>query len=308
MINLSLRPLALTAFSALALLGTSLAASAQDITVTHAQGETTLQGVPEKVVVFDYAALDTLRVMGIEVAGVPGSNLPPSLSEYGADTYAKVGSLFEPDYEAVAALEPDLIIVAGRSSAAYPQLAPIAPTVDLSNNWTDFVNSVKANTETLGQIFGKDAEADALIAAYEEVAAPLRAEAGNLGRVMVILTNAGEVTDFGPGSRFGFVFDDLGMTPAVSEVAAETHGDAISFEYILETNPDWLIVIDRDAATGTQGGAAEQVLDNELVAQTTAWQQGHVVYVDPARWYIINGGIANLTEMVTQLSDEMLAD
>ena len=37
---------------------------------------------------------------------------------------------------------------------------------------------------------------------------------------------------------------------ADSAIQADTHGQQISFEYILEKNPDWLFVIDRDAGIG----------------------------------------------------------
>src|SRR5690606_3451641 len=119
--------------------------------------------------------------------------------------------------------------------------------------------------------------------------AETQAVASEAGTGLVVLTSAGEVTNFGPGSRFGWIFDTLGVTPAaVGAEGAEAapHGDAVSFEYLLEANPDWLFVIDRDAATGTEG-AANAVLDNELVAQTTAAQSAQVVYVDPIRSYIV---------------------
>ena len=73
----------------------------------------------------------------------------------------------------------------------------------------------------------------------------------------------------------------------------------VSFEFILEANPDWLFVIDRDAATGT--GASKAILDNELVQQTTAWKSGQVVYVDPVRSYVVNGGLPAFTALVEQV-------
>jgi iron complex transport system substrate-binding protein len=123
----------------------------------------------------------------------------------------------------------------------------------------------------------------------------------------VVLTNAGEVTAYGAGSRFGWIHDSLGVQPAVADLEAATHGDAVSFEFILEANPDWLFVIDRDAATG-QPGAAEQVLDNELVAQTSAWQQDQVVYIDPIRFYVINGGLPAFTALVEQVGTALAAE
>jgi iron complex transport system substrate-binding protein len=86
-------------------------------------------------------------------------------------------------------------------------------------------------------------------------------------------------------------------------VEAATHGDAISFEFILEANPDMLFVIDRDAATGS--GAAAAILDNELVAETTAWKNGDVVYIDPVRAYIVNGGLISFGIMADQVAEAL---
>jgi len=298
------RPLTLLSAAAFALAAS--AAFAEEITVTHAQGETVLPDTPAKVVTFDLASLDTLDALGIEIIGLPGSNLPEYLSKYSSDEYLKLGTLFEPDYEAVAAAEPDLIIVAGRSSAAYPELAKIAPTIDLSNDWADFEGSVKRNSLILGEIFGKSAEIEEMIADFDARKAEVQAAAAAAGTGLVVLTSGGEVTAYGPGSRFGWIHETAGLTPAIEDVEAATHGDAISFEFILETNPDWLFVIDRDAATADGGEAAQAVLDNELVAQTTAWSEGQVVYVDPVRSYVINGGLPALTYLVDQIGDALV--
>ena len=280
-------------------LATASLATAQEITVTHAQGETVLPATPVNVATFDFATIDTLDALGVEIKGVPASNLPEYLAKYAADSYAKIGTIFEPDYEAVNALAPDLIIVAGRSSAALPELAKIAPTIDLSNDWASFEASIKDNSRKLGEIFGKEAEVEALIATLDEKIAALKADAADAGTGLIVLTSGAEVTAYGTGSRFGWIHDTLGVTPAIADVEAATHGDAISFEFILETNPDWLFVIDRDAATGE--GAAAAILDNELVAQTNAWKNGNVVYIDPVRSYIVNGGLPAFTVLVDQV-------
>jgi iron complex transport system substrate-binding protein len=291
-------PAILAALFAGALAMTSLA-TAQEITVTHAQGEAKLPGVPTNVATFDFATIDTLDALGVQIKGVPASNLPEYLAKYGADSYAKIGTIFEPDYEAVNALAPDLVIVAGRSSAALPELAKIAPTIDLSNDWASFEASIKDNSRKLGEIFGKQAEVEALISTLDEKIAAVKADAADAGTGLIVLTSGAEVTAYGAGSRFGWIHDSLGVTPAIADVEAATHGDAISFEFILETNPDWLFVIDRDAATGE--GAAAAILDNELVQQTNAWKSGNVVYIDPVRSYIVNGGLPAFTALVDQV-------
>jgi iron complex transport system substrate-binding protein len=272
---------------------------AEELVVRHAQGETTVPKNPAKVVTFDIATLDTLDALGVEVYGLPGTNLPAYLGKYADEKYEKLGSLFEPDYEAVAAAAPDLIIVAARSSTAFAELSKIAPTIDLSNSWTDFENSVKANSRILGEIFDKSAEIDAMIRELDGKVAAVKAKAAEAGTGLIVLTSGSEITAYGAGSRFGWIHESLGVVPAIADVEAATHGDAVSFEFLLEANPDWLYVIDRDAATAE--GAAAAILDNELVAQTTAWKNGNVVYIDPVRSYIVNGGLPAFTALVDQV-------
>ncbi|WP_298179791.1 siderophore ABC transporter substrate-binding protein [Saccharomonospora sp.] len=283
------------------------AESENSIAVEHAQGTTTLDGTPERIVVFDLGVLQTLDTLGVEgVVGVPEvANLPEDLSEYGSDDYTKVGSLKEPDYEQVNALEPDLIIVAARSAPAYGELSEIAPTVDLSVDTTDFLASATERIETLGSLFGKE---DAVRDRLDELAAKAE-EVKNSGAAdktgLVILTTGGKISAYGPGSRFGIIYDDLGVQPAVDDLSADTHGDAISSEFIAEANPDLLFVIDRDSAIGESGESAKQVLDNALVNGTTAAKEDGIVYLDPSTWYLTSNGLPSLESMITSVGDSV---
>ncbi|WEX11846.1 siderophore ABC transporter substrate-binding protein [Chelativorans sp. AA-79] len=278
-------------------------ANAQEITVRHAQGETSVPANPGTVLVLDLAALDTLDAIGVEVGGVPQGPKPERLSKYNSDDYPKIGSLFEPDYEAVNAAEPDLIIAGGRSSAKYADLARIAPTIDLSVDPEHYLDSAKANAEILGRIFGKEDAVAEHLRKLDASIAVLREKARGIGKGLIILTTGGRMSAYGPGSRFGVLHDDFGIQPAVPDLDVATHGQSVSYEFILETNPDWLFVIDRDAAIGREGEAARQMLDNDLVNQTTAWREGHVVYLDPSDWYLAGSGLRALEATVQQLND-----
>ncbi|TYP81317.1 siderophore ABC transporter substrate-binding protein [Blastococcus xanthinilyticus] len=275
---------------------------AAEVTVSHAQGETTVPVDPETVVVFDVGALSTLDSLDVDVTGVPEAAYPESLEKYAGDEYTKVGSLFEPDYEAVNALEPDLIIVGGRSAAAYPQLAEIAPTIDLTVDNADFLESFEERVTSLAEVFGEeDAVADRL-AALDERVAEVKAAAADAGTGLFVMTNAGELAAYGPDTRFGMVYDELGVTPADENLTAADHGDAISFEYLAEKNPDMLFVLDRDAAIGQSGTAAEQVLDNELVAATSAAEDDEIHYLDSSVWYIAPTGLPSVESMVEEIA------
>ncbi|NTZ63483.1 siderophore ABC transporter substrate-binding protein (plasmid) [Agrobacterium tumefaciens] len=292
------------AITGLFLSAIALASTAQaDVTIQHTKGEISLSAVPKKVFVFDLASLDTLTALGVEVAGVPGGRKPAYLSQYEASDVAKIGTLFEPDYEAINAEKPDLIIVAGRSSAKYADLSKIAPTIDLTTDSKHFIDSSKKNIRTLATIFGKQGEAETLLKKFDASTAALKEKAAHAGKGMLILTTGGKMSTFGVGSRFGSLFSDYGVKVADENIKVGMHGQPTSFEYILETNPDWIFVIDRDAAIGREGDAASKLLDNEIVVQTTAWKANQVVYLDAAAWYLVGGGLTSMQSTVNQLTE-----
>ena len=277
---------------------------AEPLTIKHTQGEVTLQAAPQKVLVLDVNALDIIDALGAEPAGVPGSNLPPYLSKYAADSYAKVGSLFEPDYEAINAAEPDLVIVGGRSRAKFAEVSEIAPTVDLSVDSEPFTEALKANIATLGEIFGKEEKAAELVATFDAKVEGLKKAAEGAGSALILVTNAGKVGAYGPNSRVGWLHKEIGFKPVEDDIDDRFHGgDIVSFEYILEKNPDWLFVIDRDAGVGNAGNSAEATLDNELVARTQAFQNGRVVYLDPQAAYIVSAGYTSVSKLIDEVQD-----
>ncbi|MFD1197939.1 siderophore ABC transporter substrate-binding protein [Brucella gallinifaecis] len=282
----------------------SSAAVAADITIKHAQGETVLPASPQKVIVLDLAMLDNLDRFGVKVSGVPKlAYYPDYLKKYQSDDYAKVGTLFEPDYEAINAAQPDLIIVGGRSAAKYGELEKIAPTIDLTIAGKNLIEGSNDNIEKLGQIFGKEKDAKTEIDKLNADVAALKEKASDKGNGLLILTTGGKISAYGPGSRFGVLHDAFGVKPADANLSIGNHGQPVSAEFILKTNPDWLFVIDRDAAIGREGSSAQQVLDNELVRQTTAWKKDQVVYLKPQNWYLIGGGLNALHETIDQLSE-----
>ncbi len=272
----------------LLVVGLDLAGAA---TITDAQGTRELPDSPKTVVVFDLAALDTLDALGVEVKGVPDWAMSGELGKYRGDAYAKVGSLFEPDFEAVAALEPDLIVVGSRSQKHFAALSEIAPVLDLTADNNDFRGSVKRNAEAIGKLFGKEAEVAERLRKLDVTTARLREMTASQGRGLVVLTTGGKISAYGPGSRFSEVHDLYGLAPADPTIEATTHGQVISWEYILKVNPDWLIVIDRDAAIGRAETPARALLDNELVNRTRAATAGHIIYLNPVGMYLTSSGL-----------------
>ncbi|KFN04542.1 siderophore ABC transporter substrate-binding protein [Bacillus clarus] len=274
----------------------------KEITIKHKLGETKVKTNPKKVVVFDFGSLDTLDKLGVEVAGVPQKSTPKYLSKYQDKKYTNVGGLKEPDFEKINEMNPDLIIISGRQADSYKEFEKIAPTIYVEQDTKDYMKSFKENTETLAKIFGKEDEAKKEIAAVEKDVAALNEKAKKSDKKgLVILANDGQVSAYGPQSRFGIIHDVFGVTPVDPEVKADTHGNKVSFEYILEKNPDYLFVIDRGAVVGGKS-SAKQVVENELVSKTNAAKNGNVVYLDANYWYLSGGGLESVSEMVKEVS------
>lgn len=275
----------------------------EEVTVKHELGETKVKKNPEKVVVFDFGTLDTLDKLGVEVTGLPKQSIPKYLSKYEDDKYENVGSLKEPDFEKVNELSPDLIIISGRQAELYDQFAEIAPTVYLGVDPADFMNSFKKNTTTLGEIFGKEDEVKTELAKVEEEISKLKDQASKEDKkALVVLANEGKVSAYGPGSRFGLIHDVFGVAPVDENLEVSTHGQSISFEYIVEKNPDYLFVVDRGAVVAEGGGSsAKQVIENDLVKNTKAYKNDNIVYLDPGYWYLSGGGLESVSEMVKEV-------
>ena len=131
----------------------------------------------------------------------------------------------------------------------------------------------------------------------------VRSRSADAGKALIVMTTGAEVTAFGTGSRFGYVHDLFGFQVADDSLEREsTHGDAISFEYILEAEPEVMFVVDRAAAIGGEGEVAKQILDNELVAQTPAWQNDRMVYVDNFAWYIAAAALPSFFQIIDDLA------
>lgn len=281
----------------------SLAFAQATVKIKHAAGETTVPVNPKKVVVFDLASLDTMKVLGEKATAVPAIKYPAGLAEYAAKTYPKVGTVFEPDYEAVFGMSPDLIIIGGRSGPKYAELSKIAPTIDLTVDPKHLIDSVKRNTRILGDIYNKKDQANAAVSELDASIKALQAKAAKAGPGLIILTVGNKMSAYGPNSRFGVIHDEFGIKPAVTTLETANHGQSVSFEFIHKTDPQWLFVIDRDTAIGRAERSAQQALDNELIKKTTAYKKNQIVYLDSANWYLLgSAGLTALNSNIAQIS------
>ncbi|MBP6562635.1 MAG: siderophore ABC transporter substrate-binding protein [Neisseriaceae bacterium] len=271
------------------------------VTIPTARGEAMVQKNPERVAVFDWAALDTLNQLGVKVGATTEKVLVDYLAPLFQDTL-RVGTLFEPDYEALHDYKPQLIITGGPGATEYAQLAKLAPTIDMTIDNLNIRESAKQSMTALAEVFDKQDVAKRLIADIDASFAQTRTAAQGKGTAMVVSITGHKVYAFGPESRMAsWIHKDIGMPPADTGIDGSTgHGMLVSFEYIRQQNPDWIFVLDRTAAIGDEGPPAKNVLDNPIVAKTSAWEKGQVV-VMPSANYIVAGGVQQLLQASAQL-------
>ncbi|WP_375105078.1 siderophore ABC transporter substrate-binding protein [Paenibacillus sp. RS8] len=284
---------------------TAPATESKELTIKHELGEITIKSNPQKVVVFDFGTLDTLDKLGVEVTGLPQSNVPSYLSKYSDAKYENVGGLKEPDFEKINSLSPDLIIISGRQQDSYEEFSKIAPTLYVAVDNANYMESFTKNVKTLGQIFGKEAEVETELASINDSIKALNEKATADGKkALIILANEGKISAYGSGSRFGIIHDVFGFAQADEKIEVSTHGQSVSYEYVADKNPDYLFVVDRDAAVksdGSKSGSAKDAVENDLVKNTNAFKNGKIIYLDPNYWYLSGGGLISVSEMLKEV-------
>lgn len=261
---------------------------AAEVNITTARGELNVSKHPAKIAVYDLAAVDSLDALGVKVGASIGESI-----DYLEDVLKKakvVGTIFKPDIEALHAYKPDLVIVGGRTASKYADLQKyFKNTLDMSiDNSKLFADSLQRISD-YGKLFDKQKEAQALVGKLNKLIDETKALAKNRGNGLILLVTGNKISAYGSKSRLGWIHGSLGVGEADKNIKASGHGQPVSFEYIKDLNPDWLFVLDRGAAIGKEGLAAATVLDNPLVATTTAWKKSQVVYFSPAA-YLAQGG------------------
>ena len=291
------------------------ALSGKTVTVTGLDGKLAATQVavpfnPQRVAILDMAALDILDALnlGDRVVGMAGTTLP-YLSDYSSNkSLANLGTIKEADLEAVMASEPDVIFIGSRLSASYDVLSQIAPVVQLAvDRNLGVVESVRQNATTIASIFGKEAEIESLMADFDQRIATLADFAKDKNGVIGLCTSGG-FNLLGNDGRCSIIGTEIGFTNIGASDVTSTHGNEGSFELLVQLNPQYLFVLDRDAAIQTQGAKlAQEIIENQLVMKTDAYKNGNIVYLDnPAVWYTAEGGITALDIMLQDLEGALL--
>ena len=293
------------------------AAAADSVTVEDNSGSHEIATPPASVVALDNRTFQTLSDWGVELSAGAVALMPDTVSYLDDESIVDIGLHSEPDLEAIVAVEPDLIISGQRftqHNEAIAELVPDATIIDLEpREGEPFDEELKRQTTVLGEIFGKQDEAQALVDDFDAAVERATAAYDDADTVMAVNTSGGEIGYLAPtvGRSLGPIYDILGLTPAleVDDASDDHQGDDISVEAIASSNPDWLLVLDRDAVFAAETPdyvqASEILESSEALAGVTAVADEQIVYM-PTDTYL-NEGIQTYTTFLEDLADALEA-
>lgn len=269
------------------------------ITFEHKLGTTNIPQAPQKVVIFDIGALETFDELGLPVIGLPLNSLPEHLHQYKTkEGISDIGTVKEANFEKVHALNPDLIIISTRLEASYDEFSQIAPTIFYDIDPQDYISSFKKNTRLIGKLYNQETEVETILDNIDQEIKRVQEKVKMADQnALIVLFNNASFSAFGKGSRFGFIHDVLGIKAADEGLELSRHGQKVSNEYILATNPDILYVVDRNSVVNRTPTNQSDV-ENVLIQETKAYKNGKIYYLDPFIWYLSQGGITSTREMI----------
>lgn len=294
---------------------------ASTVEITDVHGTVTVPVNPKNVVALDNRTFETLSGWGIELAAVPKPVMPADSPYVKDESVQDIGNHGEPNLEIIAAVDPELVIVGQRFARFYEdikKLVPNAAVIDLNFDVSteadapgeNLVNGLKDSTIALGQIFDKSKEAEQLVADFDQAIDKAKFAYNGTDTVMSVVVSGGNIGFSAPhsGRVWGPMYEIFGWTPAlkIDGASSDHQGDDVSVEAIAQSNPDWIFVLDRDAAVSSTTDAvpAQDVIDKSPALQkTTAVSKGQIVYA-PKDTYT-NESIQTYLELFEELANAL---
>lgn len=288
-------------------------APAETVTVAHAMGSTDVACTPQKVVTLGQGETDSVLALGVTPVGVvqPWTDdwyeyLPDEVEEA-----TVLGTELEHDLEAIAALQPDLILGSKlRHEALYEQLSQIAPTVfseSIGVSW-------KENVSLYASALCLEDKGEEILAAYEahaaEVSAALDASGFGDTEASMVRFMPDQVRIYLTGFP-GSVMRDAGLErPAAQQVDDWENSEQlieISEERIPDMDGDVIFVMVSEkwyAAEGSQETEENMSkwTSTELWQQLSAVQAGKVHEVNESHWNL-GGGIGAANAMLDDIQE-----
>ncbi|WP_020525536.1 ABC transporter substrate-binding protein [Catelliglobosispora koreensis] len=257
--------------------------AAATVELKHAMGTSKIPAQPKRVVVLDTDKVDTALTLGVTPVGAArAGELTGWPTYFGAEAtkdIKEVGTLQEPNLEAIAALKPDLILGSKfRQEKFYAELSKIAPTVFTENVGKPW----KENFLLDGQALGKGAEAQTKLNGYQQRAATLKVNKAL--KISVVRFMPDHIRVYGPESFSGIVLTDAGLarTPfQMLEGKQDKRFEKVSPERVADVDGDFVFV----AAYGEKAAAEQaKITAGPLWTALSAVKTGKIQVVTDETW------------------------
>lgn len=265
---------------------------------------------PKNVVTFSWGVADTfdyfgLDKVGIEKLGLPTetSNIPNIIKGLNNIDYIDAGTLHIINYDTIDLLNPDLIILDGRTASQYEHIKEKYPNINVldasSTNYS--LEQQKSIFNNLGKIFQNiKEELDEVIIEFELAFTEISAKAKTFN-AMFLMLNGTKLSDFShEESRYGTLFNEFGFLVAKLANSTEitgSHGREIGFEAIDEINPQVIFIMDR--ASVVEGSSSDKTfLKDPTLSNVSAIKNDLVFDLNAEAWYTVTGGISATKQMI----------
>ncbi|WP_017221516.1 Fe(3+) dicitrate ABC transporter substrate-binding protein [Moritella dasanensis] len=275
--------------------------SVQAATIEHDAGTLTLTTTPTRIVVLAFSFVDALAVAGVSPVGIADdgdkNRVIKSVRDHIGD-WQSVGSRYQPSIEAIAALKPDLIIAdTGRHQSIYSDLTRIAPTLLLKNRGITYQENLVV-MQKIATAVGKSEEVANRLAEHKKMMQGLKQQMETVSTFQfAVLTDKGMWLHT-PTSYAGSVIAELGLKSPLSADNDNTYLQT-SFEQLLKTNPDWLLV-----GKYTKNTVLDKWQKSPLWKMLSVAKSKQIIEVSPEVWSLASGMLA-AEQIATALASQM---
>ncbi|MBJ8029928.1 MULTISPECIES: ABC transporter substrate-binding protein [Bacillus] len=262
--------------------------------IKHAMGETTIKGIPKRVVVLTNEGAEALLAVGVTPVGSTkpraGEEWYPHLAKELKDTKV-VGTERDVNLEAIMKLKPDLIIGNKmRHEKVYEQLKEIAPTVyaeALRGDW-------KENFTLYTKAVNKEKEGQKALDDYKKRIEAIKEKLGDkiVSKVSIIRFVPGDVRIYQKNSFSGVVLQDIGFKRPTLQDKDDFAIKGVTKEQIPNMDGDYLFYFtsDKDANKNNEGNTiAKEWTEDPLFKQLQASKNNKVFEVDEVIWNTAGG-------------------
>lgn len=288
-------PYALSAESAAFTPNAVIAQGTEKVNIKHLSGETEVNKAPQKVVLFDFGVYDSMQKLGLgdKVVALPMGNAPAYIKGNIAANVQNAGGMKQPDLAKIAELKPDLIVITGRQGKSYDELSKIAPTINLGTNSQHYIDSVKANINLIGELYGNQKSVEEQLAQLDKSIAVAQEKAKkSQSKVLVLLHNDGKLIPNNQSVVYDVVKAQRAELPEPAE-ADKSKRRVVDTKTIAQADPDVILIVDRSEAIGA-GKLDKTVFEDQNIQETKAYKNGKITYLQSDLWYLSGGGYCHL--------------